>query len=512
VASDNAPEPPVDEDHPEVPPPPAASAQPEALGGRLHPAAIGVDALGQLIPLAFLAFAGPVGIPFVTGFAALGLGLVALKWWRFTWRVDNDTLVIEQGLLERRRRIIPIDRIQSVELVRKLRHRVFGVAALRVESIGGDDAEGQLDALDPEFAEYLRSFLLRAAPATEGNEGIDRDERDRGETLVRLGFGQLVVAGLTGGRVGVAAAILGFGQQLWFDRFMEIEFLQPALLNQARRSLALIAILALVAIVAVFAVSVLATAVTFWNFTLTQQGQNIGVRRGLLEQRSDTIPLQRIQAVRIEQNLLRRAFGLAAMKIEVAGRAGSSGDQRQTDVVLPVGSLERARQLADRLLGEDAAHTPLASMPTAARTRRMLRTVPVGVVAALPGFVDPRGFAGGLVILPLLAFAVAAYRALGWARTNGHVLARSGVFVRRLWLVPAAAVQSLEASSTPFQRRRGLASVTLHIARSGNAGDPQVLDLAGIDGQELTRQLAAASTQAGRDQVRSRRFQLARSG
>lgn len=499
-----------------LPPPPprvdresrgaVGSGDGQALGGRLHPATIGVAAFGQLLPLVVVLFAGPFALPMVGVAGAIAIGVSALTWWRFTWRVEDNALVIEQGLLQRRRRVIPINRIQSVESVRKLRHRVFGVVALRVESVGAEDSEGQLDALDPGLAERLRAVLLGAA--SEGALAERPQPAADGDLLVHLGPWQLVVAGLTGGRVGVAAAILGLGQDLWFDRLAEADVFDRVLVDQATRNIALIAVAVLAGVVVVFLVSVIATAVTFWDFTLTRDGSTLGVRRGLLEQRSDTIPLTRIQAVRIEQNLLRRLFGLAAVKIEVAGRAGSANQQRQTDVVLPAGPMPEARQLANEILGAAVAGTRLEPMPPAARTRRLVRAGAGTVVACLPAVVEPLALVAGVVIVPFALLAIADYRALGWAVTEDHVLARRGVFLRRLWLVPTTAVQSVAASSTPFQRGRDLASLTLHIARSSNAGNPALIDLADADVVALCERLAAASTAAGRRQVRERRARI----
>lgn len=476
------------------------------MGGRLHPAAIGVGVFGQLLPLAFVMLAGPVGLPLVAGIGVFGLGVAFANWWRFTWSVEDGQLVIEQGLLERRRRVIPLNRIQSVETVRKVRHRLFGVVALRVESVGGDDSEGKLDALDPALAGRLRAVLLRTAPAPTGAERAN-DVEESGQVLVRLSPGRLVVAGLTGGRVGVVAVLLGFAQDLWFDRLAELNVFDSGLADGATNP-ALVAVVVVGGLVVVFLLSVGATALLFWDFTLWRSGDTLRVRRGLLEQRSDTIPLRRIQAVRIEQSLVRRAFGLAAIKVEIAGRAGSSDQQRQTDVLLPIGRIDEARRLADRVLGHEVTATPLAAMPSAARTRRITRALVVTAIACLPAIVDVRGLVAGAVVVPALLLALADYRALGWATTAHHVLARHGVIVQRLWLVPNASVQSLEVSSTPLQRRRGLATLTLEIARSGAAGDPSLIDLDAQTAGDLAGRLAEASTAAGRQQVRHRRQQL----
>lgn len=482
------------------------------MGGRLHPAAIAVNGVGQLLPLVFLLFAGPFALPAVVGIGSLGFLAAAVQWYRFTWRVDAEGLVIEQGLVQRKRRVMPLGRIQSVESVRKLRHRVFGVTALRVESVGGDETEGRLEALDPRLAEHVRRVLLRRAPVgPPGGQDVAHAQEDDGEQLVRLGFGELVAAGLTGGRVGIAAAILGFGQELWVDPVMRT--FEDRVLDEGGRDVTLIAGVVVVAAVALFVISVFATALVFWDFTLTHRGDALGVRRGLLEQRSDTIPLRRIQAVRIEENILRRLLGLAAVRVEIAGRGGGGGDVGgQTDVVLPIGRRRTALALADRLLatGEAVAGTRLNRMPTAARTRRIVRALVVGAVAFLPAVVDGRFLALGVVVTAVgVAMALGSYAALGWYSTGDVVLAQSGVMVRRRWVVPAPAVQSAQLTQTPFQRRRRLATLSVEIARSGGAGDPTMHDLHETDAARLLDDAAARSTQAGRAQVAMRRERLA---
>lgn len=479
------------------------------LGGRLHPAAILVNGLGQLLPLVFLLVAGPFALPAVLGIGSLGFAVAAAQWWRFAWRLDAESLVIEQGLLQRKRRVIPLARIQSVESVRKLRHRILGVVALRVESVGGDETEGRLEALDPDQAAHVRRVLLRMAPASApvaAGTQADVDAED-GEQLVRLSFGRLVAAGLTGGRVGVAAAILGFGQELWLDPVLQT--FESEVLD---RGVPVVAATVVVAALALFIISVLATALVFWDFTLVDRGDALGVRRGLLEQRSDTIPRRRIQAVRIEENVLRRALGLAAVKIEVAGRASPGNSGGQTDVVLPLGSRSEALALADRLLATDTAvaGSTLQPMPAAARRRRLVRAAVVGGLAFVPAVVDVRFLpAGVLVAAVAVVVALAAYRALGWHSRDDVMLAQSGVLVRRRWVVPATAVQSASTSTTPFQRRQQLATLQLEIARSGNAGDPTLPDLAAADADKLLQAAATRSTDAGRAQVAARRRRLA---
>src|SRR5690606_26142898 len=96
--------------------------------------------------------------------AIVGTLARVLSWSRFTYRVEGSELVVESGIAQRRRRVVPVGRIQQVDLQRKLQHRMFGLAVVRIDTAGtGGEAEVVLDAVGDEEATRLRS-LLRSAP------------------------------------------------------------------------------------------------------------------------------------------------------------------------------------------------------------------------------------------------------------------------------------------------------------------------------------------------------------
>lgn len=470
------------------------ASDPERLGGRLHPAVLGVWLIGAVGPLLFVFVAGGVAAEVAGGMAALSAVAGVVRYLRFTWHLNGSALVIEQGLLQRQRRVIPLERVQAVELVRKLRHRLFGVVEVRVETVGGSGAEGKLDALDGVSAERLRAMLLRrspAAPALGGDAEVEQG-RERGERLVQLRPGRLVVAGLTGGRVGVAAAAFGIAQDLIGDR---LERLLPMIdLTGDVRGTVLIAA---VVLVGGFLLSVVATLLTYWNFTLSSDGASLQLRRGLLEQRSDTLPLRRVQALRVEENLLRRLFGLAAVKVTVAGRSGGE-EGRVSELLLPLGSRREALELVERVLDRPGlGRVPLAPMPRGARDRRLVRAAIATVAVVLPALLlaGVLGAAAVVVALPSAAAALAAYRGLGHGRAHGVVVARAGWLVRRTSFVPERHLQSLALRQSPFQRRRRLATLELQIARSsGGFGDPKLIDLDERDAAALLAELAEVAT------------------
>lgn len=501
---------------------------------RLHPAAVGVWLGRSLFSLAiFVVLAGLVP---VLGLAVVG-GLIlfqALRYHRFRWRVDGNAVVIEEGILLRSRRVIPLDRIQAVDLEQGLVHRLLGVVELRIEAVGGRESQARMAALGPEVAEELRRFLLdrRRVTGLGTEEGASASSltstiplRDVGVGEVRwsrVSSGELVLAGLTGGRVGVMAAVVGFITQVvpdewWPFLFGEALGRAPDFSTGEGLRMVLL-ILALVLLVA-FLLSVGATVSAHWRFSLSGSDDALVVRRGLFTRHRDTLPFRRIQAIRFEENLFRRVFGLGAVRALTAGRAGSA-EEGGTNVLLPLGRREELHGLALRAVaaaaegvgGQEApASVPggkgeieelreggaalfpaLRSMPRQARKRRVVRAFAVAFLAASAtgsaallrgwGWPEAAGIMGfaflGLLLVGWMV-AEGAYRSLGWSDCHSFLVVREGVFNRRTTLVPTNRLQALETRANPFQRAAGLATLQLWVARPGVGLPPRAVDLPG---------------------------------
>jgi putative membrane protein len=434
------------------------------------------------------------------------LAVTTLEWLRRTYVLEAGALRLEEGVLARRLRVVPFDRIQQVDLVRKPLHRVLGVATLRVETAGGGGAaEVDLDVVAVDEAQALRSTLLRAKAGTAeaGGEGAEAAAAAPAErTLLRLSVGEVMLAGITGTRAAAVLAVLGPISQLtdWFPNLSDwlLRRFNPEAV--APTTPAAVVAIAVVAAAVWLGLAAASSVVTDFGFTLARVGGDLVVRRGLLERREAVLPFARLQVVRVEESLLRRWLGLASIRIQSAGRTGGA-DQTASRLAVPV----MQRSDVNRVLGEllpGAAPVPgLLAPPPAARSwmvrRGILKTVPLILAALVVLWTVSRPVApAALLGVPLAVLVgLAGYRSLGHARRDGFLYARQGVVIRVTTVVPVAKAQSGSVRSSFFQRRRGLA--TLHVDVAGGGPTPKVMDEAEPTAEELL-QVVLGRTPRGR--------------
>ena len=124
--------------------------------------AVGLSPLLLLALLASLDIA--VGAAALLGVGALGAVALVLRWrgWRRTlYALDGDRLLMRSGWWRRRTVILPLDRIQSIDLTESFVTRFFGTAGLAFGVAGGSGFSAhEIPALPRETARELRRRLL----------------------------------------------------------------------------------------------------------------------------------------------------------------------------------------------------------------------------------------------------------------------------------------------------------------------------------------------------------------
>jgi hypothetical protein len=106
----------------------------------------------------------------VGGFViAAAIGLLILtkaRYKRFRFAVSDRFLYVRDGVIWHREKVIPVSRMQHVDIQQGPVERAIGLASLSVFTAGGGVATFRLPGLDPEYGRHLRDRVLAARDAT----------------------------------------------------------------------------------------------------------------------------------------------------------------------------------------------------------------------------------------------------------------------------------------------------------------------------------------------------------
>jgi putative membrane protein len=132
------------------------------------------------------------------------------------YRLDAGEIVITSGFIFRNERHIPYARIQNVDAVQNVAHRLLGVVDVRVETGGGDEPEAALRVLPRAALDEMRERVFAGRPpsAPVGEGATDAPPlAAESRTLLRLRARDLLLAGFIDSR-GWIIVSAGFGL-LW---------------------------------------------------------------------------------------------------------------------------------------------------------------------------------------------------------------------------------------------------------------------------------------------------------
>ncbi|MGV9771085.1 PH domain-containing protein [Streptosporangium sp. NPDC003464] len=405
------------------------------------------------------------------------IGLIRYATTRY--RVTGERVELRSGLVFRRRRSVPRDRVRSVEVTAGPMYRIFGLADVKIGTGQNDADEGlSLDGISRADALLLRRGLLGRTARSDSVIAELRPAWIRYALLSSwspaIGLAPFGLFFRVLDMFGISPTEVGFLGELW----AAVTATHPA-------------VVLAVATGVVLAIGLTGTLLlhveSWWDFRLTRgPGRALLVRRGLLTTRSMSLEERRLCGVEVAEPLPLR-WGRGARLNAVATGLGED----DSTALLPPAPRAEAHRAAAAVLGEDVSPTlaPLRPHPRVALRRRAVHAVwpPLVLAPLLAGlaawlsWVPALLWAAGAALLPAgLLLARDAYRNLGHGLHGPYLVTRYGTARRRTVALRREAIIGWTVGRSPFQRRSGL--LTLAATTAAGKGSYKVRDVSVTQG------------------------------
>ncbi len=431
-------------------------------------------------------------------FGAIGLGLIimaaiaVLSWRRFTYEMLPGEIIIEQGILGRKRRVIPFDRVQDVAIERPLLARLIGTARIRIETGGSAADEGKLDMVSIDEAQRLRDTIRgRQERRPAGDQAIEGPAE---EVIFAMELPRILLFGLLNFSLLFIAIAFGalqylddvglFDMESWIDEAgIGNEQAVEAAGTLGPGGLAMVVLLV---VLLGFVTGVARTLARDFGFRLSTSAAGLRRRRGLFTLSEVLIPARRTQAARLDRRWLSGWLGFSSLSFQTLGAEQKEGG---VQVAAP---FARADEI-DRVLAALDFPRPPERLPHRTPRRALLRRCAPWLVLTplltLLGLIRPE-----LSLAAAVPLLVALGQALAWSKARYGFMAealvvRSGLIRRRVWVIPYDKLQTLSVTRGPVQRLLGLATLTIDTAGAPALSPPEIPDLFADDAEAIARTL-----------------------
>ena len=360
----------------------------------------------------------------ILGIVVLLAAITGFIAWYFTrFVIDDEELRIETGAIFKKSTKIPFERLQSVDIIQPLVARIFGLAELRLDA---GNSSTKLRYLSRGKASRLRDYLLTRAHGQQASIR-DLDQQAAASIFTDLGVTDQPLVQVS-------------PQRLIVSFLISSEWLIPAAITiiivvaTAAFDMVPLALGALIPLLIGMVSLIWRRVIGMFNFTLAESPRGLRITRGLTNLTSQSVPINRIQGVKVSQPMLWRLFSWYRMDVDILGYGQGDSEDNESNassVLLPVATLDEVELTIGRALpGFNLDAIELHPSPKRARWVRWFD------------------------------FWTLRY---GW--DDRTLITEHGWFTHDRDIVPHAKTQSVRIEQGPLQRRLRLADVHVHTPR-----------------------------------------------
>ncbi|WP_409252624.1 PH domain-containing protein [Bacillus sp. SCS-153A] len=463
---------------------------------RLHPISAVANFLKQLkeliLPFIFLVFLNSGDdtegflewLPFILGGAIMVFLLAAgiTKWLRFSYWLEEGELRMEHGLFVKKKRYIPFERIQSLNLTEGILQRPFGLVKVKVETAGSTDqkqAEAELTAISKHEAQELQRIITEAKSSRKimGEEAEQPEVQTGSATVFKMNFKHLLLMATTSGGAGVViSGVFIFLSQ--FDELIPYQRVFNELEQFVRSGIVLVSAVVIMGLLIAWIAAIIGTLLVYADFTVKKQGDDLVIARGLLEKKQVTVPMNRIQGVRIVENILREPLGYAAVEIESAG--GSVLEKESSTIkILPLIKKQNIPVVMKEILPEYKISVDFQMVPKRSMKRYLFResVLVTAIVLGVSIAFWPLGLWSLFLYIPFWLLGYLKFRSAGWNIASAQLGLRYRSWQKHTLFMKKHRIQALETEQNFFQVKRKLANVTATVKSGETGAAGRIIDL-----------------------------------
>jgi len=423
------------------------------------------------------------------------------KWYFFRYDYSDGVLHIKSGVFIKQDRFIKKERIQTVSYKANIFYRMLDLVTLQIETAGGyKEPEIDIEAVNREKAEELRKVLKKKLEeknvqdiAAKGydeederyKEGfaVEKNEALKANTL-KVKYKRLIIAGMTSSGIGVIFSFIAviFGQG--------VAFIPENMLNRFFRTFQNAGVSVLISLVFVgfllaWVISIIRFVFSYGDFTIEKKGDEILIRRGLLEQKQVSLNLHRIQGIRIVEGLIRQPLGYGSIHVEVAG--GASKDDGFQTIIHPLIQKKEIHDFIKVIAPERTYMEGFEKLPKRSLQKYLFRSVILLIPLPVAFYYIPTNWPWlGMVAFPIsLMLGYLRYRDGGYRIHDENLILRYRVLARTTVLLKRKQIQSLELQTNFIQKMRNLTTPKATILTAMKSATFTVKDLTTESGKEL---------------------------
>jgi len=268
-----------------------------------------------------------------------------LRYRNFTYYLDyeNDEFVINEGIFNKTKTAIQLDKIQQVNINQSLIQKIIGVYALDVDTAGSNNKEGEIKAISHPIAVELKARLLdnssrnRVALHNSTTEILSEENTP----FIKISLLSLLKVGITSNYIKSFSLLLFFfftaseninkltGRDVFEQK--NINNIDDYVNQNALITVFLIGLVSLFIIVLM--INLVRIVFRYFDYKITKQKGSLLLSYGLLNTKNTIIKPEKVQITGVSRNYFQKKMNILEIKIKQA--TSGSKEERKSVIDIP---------------------------------------------------------------------------------------------------------------------------------------------------------------------------------
>lgn len=404
-----------------------------------------------------------------------------LKYRSFTFFLDTEKeeFIISDGILNKTKTAIQLDKIQQVNINQSFVQKIIGVYELQVDTAGSSKKEGNIKAISYSIALELKSRLLnRSVRSTNENKEtfpspIETEQVEPDKPIVSIGLLSLLKLGITSNYRKTIALILLFIFTIYenFKKFVtnssfyedKVDLYVDQNMDLISKVIGMIFILFIVLVL-----NILRVVIQYYGYKISSQKDSLLLSYGLFNSKSTILKPEKVQITVIKRNFFQKKLGILELRI---GQATSGDPEERKSVIEIPGCSDIESKSILKLLFQQL---PKKEYPLKPNYRKLIiagfifLVLPIFFYTLIGNFFSPAVFDFAYLV-PVYIILIGTVQYFKFKNNKlyineNFIIKQSGAWDISTEIIEPHKIQAISISQYFWHKKPDLGSIVLHTA------------------------------------------------
>lgn len=403
-----------------------------------------------------------------------------LKYLNFTFFLDddNDEFVITEGILNKTKITIQLNKIQQVNINQSLIQKFVGVYALDVDTAGSSKKEGSIKAISHGLALELKARLLEnerkpILSDVESGRNVVAEVNPEEHPFIKISLLTLLKVGITSNYLRSFGLLLLFVSTIYenISNFTDESIIDGERIDHYFDETALfraVLILVTVLFLIVLIINLVRVVFKYFDYKIAKQKGSLLLSFGLLNTKSTIIKPEKVQITTVTRNYFQKKMDILEIKIKQA--TSGEPEEKKSAIEIP-GCSEMERDQILKLLFKSIPEKGVMLKPNFRKLVFSIFTtivLPLSVYFAFGYWVESEVFEF-VYLVPVYTIFIGLILCFGFRNyrlfvSDHFIIKQSGAWDIENEIIEPEKIQAISTSQLFWHKKADIGSVILHTA------------------------------------------------